>query len=190
MSLINDALKRASQSERSRPRDNGSHAVMQPAPESRRSFVPELVGVSIIILLIAAGALFWHTLTRHVIAPPPVAAANAAAPAVVTPPPKAEPAPAPAPAPPPAVVTPPPAASAPPAAVAVAPPPPPPAPPPFPELKLQGIFYNRNNPKAAINGQIRAQNEQIGDVRILAITQDKVTVQWNGQTKDLILPGN
>ena len=85
-------------------------------------------------------------------------------------------------------MTPPPAAAAPPAAVAVAPPPP--APPSFPELKLQGIFYNRNNPKAAINGQIRAQNEQIGDVLILAITQDKVTVQWNGQTKDLILPGN
>jgi len=189
MSLINDALKRASQSERSRPRDNGSHAPMQPAPEPRRSFVPELVGLSIIILLAAAGALVWHSFPRHVIAPPAVAAANAAAPVVVTPPPKVEPAPAPAPSPPPAVVTPPPAASAPPAAVAVAPPPPP-APPAFPELKLQGIFYNRNNPKAAINGQIRAQNEQIGDVRILAITQDKVTVEWNGQTKDLILPGN
>ncbi len=188
MSLINDALKRASQSERSRPRDNDTHAAMQPAPESRRSFVPELVGVSIIILLAAAGALVWYSLPRHVISTAPVAAANAATPVVVIPPAKAEPPPAPAPAPPPAVVTPPPAAAAPPAAVAVAPPPP--APPSFPELKLQGIFYNRNNPKAAINGQIRAQNEQIGDVLILAITQDKVTVQWNGQTKDLILPGN
>jgi hypothetical protein len=64
-----------------------------------------------------------------------------------------------------------------------------PAPLPFPELKLQGIYYNRTNPKAAINGQIRAQNEQIGDVRILTITQNKVTVEWNGQTRDLNLGG-
>jgi hypothetical protein len=64
---------------------------------------------------------------------------------------------------------------------------PPPTPPPFPELKLQSIFYNRNNPKAAINGQIHGQNEKIGDVRIVIITPDKVTVEWNGQTKDLIL---
>jgi hypothetical protein len=54
-------------------------------------------------------------------------------------------------------------------------------------LKLQGIFYNRNNPKAAINGQIRRENELVGDVRIVTITPNKVTVEWNGQTKDLIL---
>jgi hypothetical protein len=67
---------------------------------------------------------------------------------------------------------------------------PPPAPPAFPALKLQSIFFNRNNPKAAINGQIHGQNELMGDVRILTITPDRVTVEWNGQTKDLILEGN
>ena len=64
-----------------------------------------------------------------------------------------------------------------------------PEPPPFPDLKLQGIFYSRTNPKAAINGQILAENELIGEVRIVKIAQNKVTVEWNGQTKDLSLGG-
>jgi len=190
MSLINDALKRASQTERSRARDPDSHSAMQPASEPGRTAIPALAGAGVVILLAGATALVWHCFS-HGGSPEPVAApAKQAAPVVVTPPPpKIEAASVPAPAPPPVGVTPPPGAAMPPAVVAVAVTPPS-APPAFPALKLQSIFFNRNNPKAAINGQIHGPNEQMGDGRILTITQDKVTVEWNGQTKDLILEGN
>jgi hypothetical protein len=185
MSLINDALKRASQSEKDRPRDTGSHAAMQPARESRRSIVPMVAGAAVVVLLAAAGWLVWRSLAPiEELLPAPMQVA--AKPVIPAPPAKVEPAPVPVPAPQPVVVTPPPNTNPPappPVAVVV----PPPAPPPFPDLKLQGIFYNRNNPKAAINGQIRRENELVGDVRIVTITPNKVTVEWNGQTKDLIL---
>jgi hypothetical protein len=194
MSLINDALKRASQTERARPRDPGLSSPMQPAVESRRSIVPVVAGVFILALLAAAGWLVWRALpqqhspatlpavgltnvtARQSLALPrielrPAAAlAKEDAPAVVMPLPDSNPpvSPPPAPAPAPVVV---------PEAL------------PFPDLKLQGIFYNRANPKVAINGQIRAENELIGEVRIVKITQNKVTVEWNGQTKDLSLGG-
>jgi hypothetical protein len=197
MSLINDALKRASQSEKSRPRDVETHAAMQPARETRRSVVPVVAGAAIIMLLAAAGWLVWRSLPHGANPAPPVVSAKAAAPAVVTPPPaKVEPAPVPAPPTVPVAVTPPPKTNPPepaPASVEVpAPAPPPPTVPanagqPFPELKLGGIFYNHTNPKATINGQIHGENDQIGEVRVVKITQNKVTVEWNGQTKDLDL---
>jgi hypothetical protein len=80
-------------------------------------------------------------------------------------------------------VTPPPPVSNPP----VAPVPPVAAPPPFPDLKLQGIFYNPRNPKIIINGEIRGQNESIGEVLIVKISPAKVSVQWKGQTRDLLM---
>ena len=185
MSLINDALKRASQAEKGRARDPDSHSAMQPASEPRRTALPALAGAGVVILLAAAAALGWHYFSQRGSPESTAAPAKQAAPVVVTPPPpKIEPASVPAPAPPP-----PPSTTMSPAVVAVAVTPPP-APPAFPALKLQSIFFNRNNPKAAINGQIHGQNELMGDVRILTITPDRVTVEWNGQTKDLILEGN
>jgi hypothetical protein len=194
MSLINDALKRASQSEKNRPRDPGSHSAMQPVPESRRSLVPVLLGVWIFILLALAGWFVWRSLLHRGSPQPAVASARQGASVAPAPPPKVEPAPVPAPVPAPqpapVVVTPPPVVTPAPLPSVASAKEGAPQPQPFPELKLQGIFYNRTNPKAAINGQIRAQNELIGDVRILTITQDKVTVEWNGQTKDLNLGGD
>ncbi len=187
MSLINDALKRASQSEKNRPRDTTLPAAMQAAPEARRSFVPALAGVAIVALLAAAGWMIWRALP-HRGEPAPVPAPIAARPVAPEPPARMETAPVPVPAPLPAVVTPP---------ANTNPPPPPPAPDiaaappplPFPELKLQGIFYSRNNPRAAINGQVLRENELIGEVRLVTITANKVIVEWNGQTKDLNLEG-
>jgi hypothetical protein len=54
-------------------------------------------------------------------------------------------------------------------------------------LKLQGIFYSRTNARAAINGEIHRENELIGEVRIVAITPNRVTVEWKGQTRNLNL---
>ena len=203
MSLINDALKRASQSEKERPREAGLPPAMQPVPESRRSVVPVVAGVAIVGLLAGAGWFVWRALPRRdspVTAPAEASAKGSRRDAAAT----LEPAPVstvasakggasgpiPAPAPGPVVVTPPPETNppAPPPVPAIAPAPLP-APPPFPELKLQGIFYSRNNPRATINGEIRRENEKIGEVRIVTISSNKVTVEWNGQTKDLIMGG-
>jgi len=200
MSLINDALKRASQAEANRRSDPGQPPAMQPAPERRRSFVPVLLGVWIFLLSLIAGWFLWCSWPNHENpAPRPVAPSaqilsTQSANATLPPPPAADPSNA--------VGTPrrdvqPPAidpakvevstnvnggAAAPPYQAA-------PAPPPFPELKVQSIFFSRNNPRASINGQIRAENDLVGEVRILTITSNKVTVEWNGRTKDLILEG-
>jgi hypothetical protein len=202
MSLINDALKRASQSDKNRPRPAGLPPAMQPAPERRRSILPVLAVVFIAGLLASAGWFGWRSLSLPG-NPAPVTARSA--PVIVPPPARVEPAPAPVPAPPPAAVAipantntvpaPPPAAEstnveAPALRSEPAPAPAPPPPPPsFPELKLQGIFYSRANPRAIINGQIKAENDHIGEVRIVTITQNKITVEWNGRTNDLILQG-
>jgi hypothetical protein len=209
MSLINDALKRASQSEKNRPRDAGLPPGMEPAPEARRSIVPTLMGVLIALLLAMAGWFFWQSMSQRDIAANRAytdstderadSAEAPSGPAALTsigattnpgsagvPPYRPEPAPsavstnvsggAAAAADRPAV---PPAA----ASTNVS------APPAFPEVKLQGIFYSRVNPRAVINGQIKGEKEIIGDVRIVTITASKVTVEWNGRTQDLILGG-
>ena len=191
MSLINDALKRASQAEKNRPRgsDSAPTSNMQAVTAPRRSIVPMLIGVCVVALLATAGGLVWYFFTRANAssqAPPPPIVSHP-----VTPPPapKVEPptVPVPAPVPQPVVVTPPPQptpAPPPPAPVAVAPPL-----LPFPELKLQGIFYNAKNPRAAINGEVKREHEQVGEVTVVKISQTSVTVEWNGQRKDLILNG-
>jgi len=226
MSLINDALKQASQAEKTRRREPAQPPAMQPAPESHRSVVPVLLGVWIFfILLIIAGWSLWRAISqRHNSAPVPAAGPSnevgtprrgVQAPALD--PAKMEPstdvsggaaappyraAPLPAAGPSNEVGTPRRGVQAPamdPAKLeastnvsggAAAPPyQASPTPPAFPELKLQSIFFSRNNPRASINGQIRAENDLVGEVRVVTISSNKVTVEWNGRTKDLILKG-
>jgi hypothetical protein len=187
MSLINDALQRASQSEKNRPRVSSPPGAIPPAPPPRRSLLPALTGAAVIVLLAAAGWLihFSFAACHRTASAPSVAADKPAVPAL---PPGAEapPAPVPATGSAPAVLSAPPAASNPPVAPLT------PAPaaavlPPFPDLKLQGILYSHKNPKIIINGETRGENEPIGDVFIVRIFPAKVTVQWDGQTKDLYL---
>jgi hypothetical protein len=209
MSLINDALKRASQAEKERPSEPGLPPAMQPAAESRRSWVPVAAGVAVVALLAAAGWLVWRSFSHRGNPASGPSASSAVGPVKA---PRRDAAATNTPAPVPAVQS-----NAGPAKVEIAakedmptvvmppvntnantnPPVPPPAPaiapapepepPPFPELKLQGIFYSRNNPRATINGEMHRENEQIGEVRITAISTNKVTVDWNGRTKDLYL---
>jgi hypothetical protein len=208
MSLINDALKRASQAEANRRRDAAQPPAMQPAPDRRRSLVPVLMGIGIFILLAMAGIFLWRAIP-HRDNPAPVPAAvstsdgratlqrsqgDALAPSeastngpgsagaspyqgAAAPPYRAEP---PLPVDSTNVSG---GTAAPPYQAA-------PAPPSFPELKLQSIFFSRNNPRASINGQIRAENDLVGEVRVVSISSNKVTVEWNGRTKDLILGGD
>lgn len=55
-----------------------------------------------------------------------------------------------------------------------------------PGYKLQGIFYKRNNPSAAINGRTVFVGSKVGDVRVTAITLESVTIVTGaGETKEL-----
>jgi hypothetical protein len=207
MSLINDALKRASQAEKNRPRDDDLPAAMQAVPAARRSLLPVVTSVAAVALLAVGGWLMWisfahraslaspaiPTPPKPVAAsslrpdpPPPLPSASVAkevAPPVAPPPtPKPETAPVAVTVAPPVKTNPPALPVAAPAALST-------TPPPFPELKLQGIFYSSTNPRAIINGQIHVQNDLVGEVRLVTISRNKVTVEWNGQTKDLNLEG-
>jgi hypothetical protein len=203
MSLINDALKRASQAEKDRRRSEaGQPPAMQPAPDPHRSVVPVLVGVWVFfILLIIAGWLLWREIPqRENPARVPAAVSTSDGRATLL---RSQGA---AGLPDPASTNAPGSAGASPyratpqltegstdvSGGAAAPPyqaPPAPPPPPFPELKVQSIFFSRNNPRASINGQIRAENDLIGEVRVVTISSNKVTVEWKGQSRDLILEG-
>jgi hypothetical protein len=195
MSLINDALKRASQADRNRPRppQTPTHASMEPAPEQRGGFLPLVLGAVVVLAVGLAGWFFWQwwrvshppSPARAPIAavapkpaPPPVAQ-KAVAPPVASAPPSnvvaSTPAPVPAPAPAP---TPEPAP----------PPPAKPVVPPWPaELKLGGIFFSKTNPFALINGKSVNEGDEIDGIRVTKIERDKVTVEWNGQVKVLVI---
>jgi hypothetical protein len=109
MSLINDALRRASQSERNRPRRASTPMGMEPAPAARSSPLSVLLAAGGLAALLLAGWAFWQLrnarnnpggtvvaasiappVSPHVI-PPPVAAPK---PAPVTPAAPVNPAPA------------------------------------------------------------------------------------------------
>lgn len=57
----------------------------------------------------------------------------------------------------------------------------------FPELQLQGLVNNGTNSTAIINGTTLCIGEVIGDVRLIAIGREEVTVELAGQTKVLAL---
>lgn len=50
-----------------------------------------------------------------------------------------------------------------------------------PPLKLQAIMYNRNNPRAIINGQIVGRGERVDGIVILAINPAQVVYEFAGQ---------
>jgi hypothetical protein len=193
MSLINDALKRASQSDRNRPPPVGAHAAMQPVVHRRSLTLLLVVGVCIVLALALAGLFFWQWWNAgH----PPVPAK--VEPGVVV---------APKPAPPPvgeatqktagtqvARETPPAPVADAPIAVPVPKPEPAPSPPAKPveekwpaELKVMGIFFSKTNPRALINGKTIEVGDLIDGIRITKIESDRVTVEWKGHEKELLM---
>jgi thioredoxin-related protein len=62
-----------------------------------------------------------------------------------------------------------------------------PAPPPRQpgdEPRLQGIFYS-SHPSIILEGKNCGEGDSVQGMRVLKIAPDKVTVEWNGQTKIL-----
>ena len=190
MSLINDALKRASQSDRNRPRPVETHASLEPVSHRRGRTFPILLGTGVVLTLGLAGWFFgeWWSASHP---PSPIKEETA----VVS---QHKPTPAPVPAkheavPPPASIPPaPPVVAVTPApAPAPEPEPPPPAKPvveAWPvELKLMGIFFNKINPRALINGKTVVVGDEIEGISVTQIERDHVMVEWNGKAKTLLI---
>jgi hypothetical protein len=53
----------------------------------------------------------------------------------------------------------------------------------FPQLKIQGIFYNTSKPSALINGRLVMLGETFGSVKIVEIDRRSVTVELQGERK-------
>ncbi len=60
-----------------------------------------------------------------------------------------------------------------------------PAKPTFPALRLQGIFYRSRNPSVMLNAKTVSVGDKVSGAKVVAISRDSVTLQWNGETKVL-----
>lgn len=63
------------------------------------------------------------------------------------------------------------------------------APPPLLTLpKLQGVFYRPERPAALLNGKMVLIGGTVGEYRVVAMSQQSVTVVRAGQTNVLNMP--
>lgn len=53
----------------------------------------------------------------------------------------------------------------------------------FPELKINGIFYQKTRPSAIINGKTVFIGEEINGVKVISIDPESVTVQFKGEKR-------
>ena len=214
MSLINDALKRAAESQKQNPSDSPPQVPLQPVDYATRPnpffrVLALLALLALVAVSVWAFSKWWH-------ARQPAHESAAAGSAAVAPD-----APAGSGIPEPAasrpgiqvstnVVT---RADATTATVAAPTPPvavapatagtqtvePPPgdtnvvaaatnSPPSFPELKLQSIIYRLNKPAVVINGEMLHVGDVIREARVTKIERYTVTVVWRGETNVLSLP--
>jgi hypothetical protein len=200
MSLINDALKRAKQSQAPQTPPPEAHLHFRPVETEaviRRGFGLLL---PVTLALIALLGLFFVWELAHkpgATSPQPELVVRAVslppAPALpVQPPPPIVSEAAPAT---PATSQAPPAASTPdPAETAPATPPEvttvaddPPAPPKPAPLRLQGIVFDPARPSAMISGKTLFVGDKVGEFRVGAISQDSATLFKDGQTNVLEL---
>lgn len=59
--------------------------------------------------------------------------------------------------------------------------------PSFPAVRLQGIFYRPTRPSAMINAKTVFIGDKVAGTKVVRITRDNVTVEWNGETKVLTM---
>ncbi len=184
MSLINDALKRASQSDKNRSAQAGLPRPMQPVaarPGNGNTWLVAAIVVAVLGFALAGWFLWkWRGATTL-----PTVAANPVQPAQMipaTPPP-------PSPAPAPIVRENPPPSAAPVAATPVIPiPPVPVAKPSWPiELTVKAIFYSKIHPRALVNGTTVEPGDKIEGILVTGIEPDRVLVKWNSETRELVM---
>lgn len=68
------------------------------------------------------------------------------------------------------------------------PPVPVPAAGPLPTFRLQGIFFRNTSPSAMVNGKSVFVGDFVSGAQIKAIDRERVTLEYEGQTKTLTLP--
>jgi hypothetical protein len=191
MSLINDALKRAKESQRNDTPSGVSPMRPVDSNEKERDFnfvlpvaISLLIAVALVLIgLTLAGRAHKATAEKSVFGPVAVPKPEAVA---AVPPVRNAPAPAALPSIPPAVSTSVVAAvpAAPPVAetnpVAISPPPPKP-------LRLQGIAYDAAHPSAIIGGKAVYVGSWVEGMRVTAILPDSVTLAGDGRAKTLVV---
>jgi hypothetical protein len=191
MSLINDALKRASESDKNRPSGPPPMRPLQPVQGANGGQFAWILPLIVVIVLALSGWFFWkwHQGSHHVVLTKaaPTLAAKAAVPPATTP----KPVPAPTPVASTAVVPRP----APVAMKPAKPPEPEPAAPavetPWPTpLTLQAIIFSKTRPMALINGKPVGPGDAISGVVVAKIERTSVTLQWNGHSKEFFLNAN
>jgi hypothetical protein len=174
MSQVHDALKRASGSDGNRPRQPDTPGRLKSSNDSGPSFLG-LAMLAGILLALAFGCLFfwrwWLATHPHV----PVKKA----PVAIT---------APRPPPPPGVNETDAPASTDTTTSATGPDETAAAEWPA-ELKLAGIIFNQRNSIALINGQTLTVGDRIDGIRVTKIERDRVSLEWNGHAKVLVLTG-
>jgi hypothetical protein len=200
MSLINDALKRASETPGSPPLPPSETArAFEPAPKPP-SQIPIIIFPILLFFILAFAAYFLVRGSLDRERKSALQSVRARQKAAVEPQSEVDPAPtvavAPAPADPkpssktpdvapPPVVQPKPSPTVAPAVAA--------APvantqlSPSGPLKVQGIFYSLKNPAAVINSKMVHVGDHVGDARVTAIDKDSVTLESDGQKKVLTL---
>lgn len=184
MSLINDALKRARQSQQKTP---PSGPMLFPAEIRTPGGIGWFLPAVIIALVFTAGIFIALALARHT-PPPPAAIApvTAATQQIISATQQIESAAASVSAPvsnaPPAVFK----TNA--AAISNSAPPLPTPPPPPPEPKLQGIIFTPPRPWAIVNGKTVYVGDHVGDFHVKEITRNTVTLQsMDGSEKTLVM---
>jgi hypothetical protein len=173
MSLINDALKKASQTPTpttpAPTKEPLRVATHTPAPRWPLFVIPPLVAIVFATgtFMILRGWQGQRTVSAReaAVEATPVEKTSSSTPVTVTDPVVAVPA---TPAPGPTNV------------VAAA--------PTFPTLKLQGVIWNPRRPSAVINGKSLFVGEKVERAIVTAIEQDSVKVTWNGEERVLTLP--
>ncbi len=181
MSLINDALKRATQAQPAAPLPGETSPPMQPVTHRPTRSMPAYF-VPVLLLTLSLSCWFfvkaWGTRRPDLIRSSLDAISTSVA--------AREPEPPPASAP---LDTPPVGTNSPvPASTNDVPPPPQPPKPPAPPFKLQGIFYRPSRPAALVNTKTVYVGDKVGAAKVKAITQESVTLEIGGQTLVLTLP--
>ncbi len=169
MSLINDALKRARETQRNDP-PSGARP-LPPVESPARGGAGWILAAAAVLFLAAACLVLGPSLFEPKVKAPPTM--DAKTPVIPAPPP-AEAAPAPNPLPPPAE-TGPTTNALPPPATNTNPPPPIVAAEPWP--KVQGIIFNAASPLAIVNGQTVNVGDRVGDFQVKQILKNSVVFQ-------------
>lgn len=58
-----------------------------------------------------------------------------------------------------------------------------PAKPTFPAVRLQGVFYRPSHPSAMINSKTVSVGDKVSGAKVVAVSRDSVTLEWHGETK-------